>query len=551
MARNLISGSSQYINCGNITEINGATKLTYSFWGRRSAAARLLTCSKALDNDNRVGLSPWSDGNIYFVISHGGISYGYGAYAYTNDQWHHYAGVYDGDAVGDPAKCKVYIDTVNQVLTFDGANIPATLDTNTADFNIGLLSSSASYAYGDMAELRIWNASLTANEIKTDATGLIPRMESLIGYWRLGVGSPEPDWSGKGYNGALNNAPAIADHAPARNPYAYNIGLPVFLVSVQNVPIFTLIIDKLKDLINTYMTQANGFSLDYGSIDEHDPGSRTYPSVKLVYPEAESLEDEYQVHDRFTEQAEITIKVSAATTADLDKTAHWIVADFGFLFQSFRKTLKAEGLLDYKYIGAEIVFTKIAAYPVDINIKYSLKYRRIGHDLYVVDPTATPEAFSGSAFDSNNKPIILNIMDELETLIGNMTVANGYNFDYGSIDEFDPDSRTYPAVFLQWNEEEDAEDEESMAGYYEVIARLFIRVMSETSADSDKTMYLVRSDFDKLFYDNTEALRVKGLRESRPAGSTNRFGSISAYPTTILLSYLLHHRRRKDSPYST
>jgi hypothetical protein len=132
-----------------------------------------------------------------------------------------------------------------------------------------------------------------------------------------------------------------------------------------------------------------------------------------------------------------------------------------------------------------------------------------------------------------------------------MTTANGYNFDYGSVDEYDPGSRSYPAVHLQWNEEDSPDNPERLAGYYEVFARLFIRVTPPTSNDLDKTMYLIRSDFDKLFYDNAEAFRVKGLGRAEPTASANEYKLISAYPTTILLSYLLHHRRQKASPYST
>ena len=316
-------------------------------------------------------------------------------------------------------------------------------------------------------------------------------------------------------------------------------------------PIFWRIVNKLKSLINTYMSPSNGFSLDYGSIDVFNPGTRTYPAVELVYPLAESLDEDLQVQNRFSETAELTIKVMAASTADLDKTAHWVVADFGFLFESFRRTLKAEGLLSYTYMNTEIVFTKISAYPVDIMIKFSLKYRRIGNDLYTVDPTSTPESFVGSAFDSGKKPIILNIMDEVKSKIGDMTIANGYKFNYGSVDNFNPKTRTYPAMFLQWSEEENPDDPEQLAGYFVVFARLFIRVMPATSADLDKTMYLIRSDFNKLFYDNREAFRVKGLGKAEPTASANEYKLISAYPTTIFLSYLLHHRRQKLSPYST
>lgn len=78
---------------------------------------------------------------------------------------------------------------------------------------------SAAYDYdGVMAEVAIWTAALTADEIAALAAGVSPRLirpDSLYRYRPLlGVDSPEVDYSGNGGNVSLTGSPARADHAP-------------------------------------------------------------------------------------------------------------------------------------------------------------------------------------------------------------------------------------------------------------------------------------------------------------------------------------------------
>lgn len=314
-------------------------------------------------------------------------------------------------------------------------------------------------------------------------------------------------------------------------------------------PIFFAIIDKLEDLINDYMTTANGFSADYGSVNQFNPGSRTYPAVFLEYPESMAEED-LQVIERDTEETEIIIRVQAPTSADLDKTAFWVVGDFGYLFESFKNTLKVEGLIQYDLIGSQIDYTECSEYPVEVIMTYRLKYRRQNNDLYTPDTSATADVFSGSAF-AETKPIILQIIEDIESKIGNMLNSNGYNFDYGSTDEFDPGSRTYPAVFLRYGEEigvdEDAED--SIVGFYEAVTKLEIHVLAGSTSNLDQRMFLTRSDFQKMFKDNWSSFNGNGLERAEYEGSEQRYRLVESYPWEIVLHYNLYHRRLKNNPY--
>ena len=70
---------------------------------------------------------------------------------------------------------------------------------------------------GSIAELAVWNAALSAGErgaLSGGARSNRVHPEALVGYWPLfGLQSPEPDLSGNGNSGTLNN-PLFATHAP-------------------------------------------------------------------------------------------------------------------------------------------------------------------------------------------------------------------------------------------------------------------------------------------------------------------------------------------------
>jgi hypothetical protein len=91
-----------------------------------------------------------------------------------------------------------------------------------------------SFANGSLADLVVWNAALTDDEVAMIARPGFPmhryRSQNIKLYWRLGIGSPEPDWSGNGFHGTLVNAPTIADHVGSSLPFGYDTASPAQIV---------------------------------------------------------------------------------------------------------------------------------------------------------------------------------------------------------------------------------------------------------------------------------------------------------------------------------
>jgi len=133
------------------------------------------------------------------------------------NQWHHGVGRYDGSNVS------VWLDGVNETETARTGD----LETASHDIFIGRNPGSDTDEWdGRLAEIFVANRAYTDNEILAVARGLPPiRLgnPSLVGYWPLGLGSPEPDLSGQGRNGTVTGA-VIADHAPIALPFGFDEG---------------------------------------------------------------------------------------------------------------------------------------------------------------------------------------------------------------------------------------------------------------------------------------------------------------------------------------
>lgn len=145
--------------------------------------------------------------------------------------------------------CGVVASTTSRSVYLNGGNSATnTTSVSTGSFTtttIGKRSSSnQALMNGDIAEAGIWNVALNADEIMALSKGVCPlliRPANLKGYWRLGIGSPEPDWSGNGNHMTVTGA-TVADHAPVQPlilgrsgiPFTY-VAAPVVAATVEEV----------------------------------------------------------------------------------------------------------------------------------------------------------------------------------------------------------------------------------------------------------------------------------------------------------------------------
>jgi hypothetical protein len=152
--------------------------------------------------------------------------------AYTPGVWTHACGV-EGSATDH----RVYINGGNKGSSTT-SRVPTGMDRTTVGVRDSLTNNG--FTDGRIAEAVIWNVALTDAEVAIISRPGFPmhryRPESIKLYWRLGVGSPEPDWSGNGNNGTLVNAPTIADHVGVAPPFGYDIWSPRSAAAISATP---------------------------------------------------------------------------------------------------------------------------------------------------------------------------------------------------------------------------------------------------------------------------------------------------------------------------
>lgn len=145
-----------------------------------------------------------------------------GATTVPTGQWVHAVATWDGSST--PGVMTIFYNGASDG-TVNTSSPTGALPNNTDAVYIGNQPTSTSNSPdGRIAEVGIWNVVLTANEIASLARGVPPgriRPENLEGYWPLGHGATEPDYSGKGRNGTVTGT-AIGSHAPVMPAWGFD-----------------------------------------------------------------------------------------------------------------------------------------------------------------------------------------------------------------------------------------------------------------------------------------------------------------------------------------
>jgi hypothetical protein len=182
--------------CPGIPDTPGFTSMALAAWIR---PRDITSLQGILTKGITQYISQFSTSLQWKVSSGAAVTYG----AMIIGKWQHLVFLFDN---AGPTRSIFYngasVASASGVISLSGSADP---------FTIGALSSvgegsgiPGSGLNGDLAEVGMWNSSLTANEIGQLGRGVKPnfvRRASLLGYWPLIGSSPEPDFTGRGNNG--------------------------------------------------------------------------------------------------------------------------------------------------------------------------------------------------------------------------------------------------------------------------------------------------------------------------------------------------------------
>ena len=138
----------------------------------------------------------------------------------------------------------------------------------------------------------------------------------------------------------------------------------------------TSLISALKTAIGL-MTPGNGFNYDYGDIDDYYPASRVYPCVFINFPTEESINEDSNTTECYTNDFNTAFKIIIAPAAvAVDTYLDKVEDDFKHMMADQTATLRAAGIIDYEYIDSERTYTNVRTYPAHITINFKIRYRQ-------------------------------------------------------------------------------------------------------------------------------------------------------------------------------
>lgn len=157
-----LDGNNDYVDCGNITEMQGTDTITVSAWAKKEDTTQ-PGAGETIISKWETGFNSWilfqreSVRKTRFLIYIGDTGYAADADSAGYDtNWHHYVGRYDGSEVS------LWIDGVKQSAT---ASITGNIDADNAIVKIGTYQAVNDWFEGYIDEVALWDTDLSDSQI--------------------------------------------------------------------------------------------------------------------------------------------------------------------------------------------------------------------------------------------------------------------------------------------------------------------------------------------------------------------------------------------------
>jgi len=213
-------GVDDYVDCGHISDIQNASKVTISFWVKiDDTSFRILLGQNLVAGTDVFQLYYWGADTLYIWIKSGNV----GTVSWVDTsaivnigQWYNFTIVFDGTQSNDD-RCKLYINGGSDVITNRGT-MPTTFVNSTESFLIG--RGTNGYFDGNMDEVAVFNSALSSSDVTAIYNSGVPNdlssYSSLVSWWRFeeGSGTTAIDSGTGGNDGTLVNGVAYSTNVP-------------------------------------------------------------------------------------------------------------------------------------------------------------------------------------------------------------------------------------------------------------------------------------------------------------------------------------------------
>ena len=191
-------GVDDYMDCGNISALNGVTEATWMGWFKRSGTSNYYLFGTWGTTAGEKQFVPLQNGGVtgsivVYMATSTGVQKTMYKHTYdvtaTIGNWHHYAFVYNEAEASNADKMKVYMDGVELANTLSGAALTS-LNSSTASFEIGKLGGYTTNEFnGNIDEVAIFTSALSPSDISAIYNSGVPddlTSYSPIAWYRMG-----------------------------------------------------------------------------------------------------------------------------------------------------------------------------------------------------------------------------------------------------------------------------------------------------------------------------------------------------------------------------
>jgi hypothetical protein len=160
-------GTNDSVSVTSIGPVDTVSRMTVSHWLKPTVNGFSVFSAKS----NAAGTTGWlfqtistDNTNILFYDGSTGSKASTTSNLFTPGSWHHVVSVFDGSQVGNANRIKIFIDGVQQSLSFLGT-FPATISSTSEPFRIGGWEGGTAYFNGSIDDVRIYNRALSPREV--------------------------------------------------------------------------------------------------------------------------------------------------------------------------------------------------------------------------------------------------------------------------------------------------------------------------------------------------------------------------------------------------
>ena len=160
--RSISFEGSNYLEVGALDSVNGISQLTIAGWAKRvSGYGAMFYKNGAHSYNNWIEVTWHYSEQLYFIVSY---NVGASIPIPIGTDWKFYTFVFDGTQTGNSNRMKIFVNGLDQMLTFFG-DIPSTTSSPSGPANIGRDYWNSTTFGGAFSDVRIYNRALSDADV--------------------------------------------------------------------------------------------------------------------------------------------------------------------------------------------------------------------------------------------------------------------------------------------------------------------------------------------------------------------------------------------------